>query len=774
MDHPNIAKVFDGGTTDTGRPFFVMELVRGQRITDYCDQNNLPTRERLALFVQVCQAIQHAHQKGIIHRDIKPSNVLVSVQDGVPMPKVIDFGIAKATDRRLTEKTLFTAFEPFMGTPAYMSPEQAELGGLDIDTRTDIYSLGVLLYELLTGKTPFDAKELQEAGLDQMRRTIREEQPMRPSTRLNQELAAADLNRRKSGGGHDEEFSADSRRRLLAAVALLRGDLDWIVMKCLEKDRARRYETASGVALDIQRYLSSEPVLARPPSNWYRFRMLVRRNRLAFASAGAVAAALVIGLGVSIWLFLKEKQARQRAVVAEKAQSQLFEQAEKARQNEARLRLQAQADQQKAQTEAARSQQVAQFLKDMLKGVGPSVARGRDTVMLREILDNTATRVCQDLTNQPEVEMDLCLTLATVYDDLGLDEQEEEMAREAVLLGRSVFGEGHPVVAGALRRLGYSLSNLGKLNEAEVFVREALVMQRKLFGNESPDAADSLNTLGNVQWGQGKLAEAEATHREALAMRRELLGNDDPTIGESLNDLAGVLTVEGKLAEAGATYGEALVIARKAFGNQNPSVPTALNNLASVLKRQGKLAEAEPLFREALAIEKKLLGNEHPTLAVSLRNLASLLRDQGRLDEAETVFGNALEMQRRLLGGEHPDVATTLESLARLLKDRGKLADAEVACRECLAIRQQISPDDWQTFNVRGLMGTILLSQKRYEEVGPLLISGYEGMKQREDRIPPADKPRVKEAARHLVEFYKATGKPSEAAEWQKELDDLR
>jgi len=253
-----------------------------------------------------------------------------------------------------------------------------------------------------------------------------------------------------------------------------------------------------------------------------------------------------------------------------------------------------------------------------------------------------------------------------------------------------------------------------------------------------------------------------------------LLGNDDPTVGESLNDLAGVLTVEGKLTEAGATYGEALVIARKAFGNQNPSVPTALNNLASVLKRQGKLAEAEPLFREALAIEKKLLGNEHPTLAVSLRNLASLLRDQGRLDEAETVFGNALEMQRRLLGSEHPDVATTLENLARLLKDRGKLADAEAACRECLAIRQQISPDDWQTFNVRGLMGTILLSQKRYEEVGPLLISGYEGMKQREDRIPPADKPRVKEAARHLVEFYKATGKPSEAAEWQKELDDLR
>jgi len=221
-------------------------------------------------------------------------------------------------------------------------------------------------------------------------------------------------------------------------------------------------------------------------------------------------------------------------------------------------------------------------------------------------------------------------------------------------------------------------------------------------------------------------------------------------------------------------YGEALAIARKAFGDQHPSVPTALNNLASVLKRQGKLAEAEPLFREALEIEKKLLGNEHPTLAVSLRNLASLLRDQGRLDEAETVFGNALEMQRKLLGNEHPDVATTLERLARLLEDRGKLADAEAACRECLATRQQISPDDWQTFNARSLLGAILLSQKRYEEAGPLLISGFEGMKQREDRIPLADKPRVKETARRLVELYTATGKPSKSEEWQKELDDLR
>src|SRR5213075_3168344 len=286
MDHPNIAKVFDAGATETGRPFFVMELVRGIRITDYCDRHQLPTRERLDLFINVCHAVQHAHQKGIIHRDLKPSNILVADHDGVPVPKVIDFGIAKATtDQPLTDKTLFTAFEQFIGTPAYMSPEQARMSGLDLDTRTDIYSLGVLLYELLTGKTPFDAQDLLAAGLDEMRRTINEKEPARPSTRLSTML--------------EGELTSTAKHRRTEApklVHLIRGDLDWIVMKALEKDRARRYETANGLAMDVQRYLIDEPVVARPPSNLYRFQKLASRNKLAFAAAGAVTAALIIGL----------------------------------------------------------------------------------------------------------------------------------------------------------------------------------------------------------------------------------------------------------------------------------------------------------------------------------------------------------------------------------------------------------------------------------------------------------------------------------------------
>jgi WD40 repeat protein/serine/threonine protein kinase len=346
MDHPNIAKVLDAGTTEVGRPFFVMELVRGIRITDYCDQNQLSTNERLDLFIKICQAIQHAHQKGIIHRDIKPSNILVTLHDGVPVPKVIDFGIAKATEGRLTDSTVYTQLHQFIGTPAYMSPEQAEMSGLDIDTRSDIYSLGVLLYELLAGSTPFDANELMASGMDAMRKTIREKEPVRPSTRF------ATLK--------GEDLTTTAKRRSADKSKLmhqLKGDLDWIVMKCLEKDRTRRYESASGLAADLKRHLNNETVVARPPSSAYRFQKLVRRNKLAFTAGVAVAAALLLGIIASTSQAIRATHAKHDALAA-KAQ------AVEAQTNEVKLREQAEAARRQAEAEELAARQRA-YASDM-------------------------------------------------------------------------------------------------------------------------------------------------------------------------------------------------------------------------------------------------------------------------------------------------------------------------------------------------------------------------------------------------------------------------
>ena len=677
MDHPNIAKVYDAGATATGRPYFVMELVRGLRITDYCNDKRVPTRKRLELFIQVCQAVQHAHQKGIIHRDLKPSNILVTVNDGVAVPKVIDFGIAKATSgERLTDKTVFTAFHQFLGTPAYMSPEQAELTSVDIDTRSDIYTLGVLLYELLTGQTPFDASELLQAGLDEMRRTLREKEPARPSTRLST-LGADQLTATAHLQGIDPP----------KLINLVRGDLDWIVLKCLEKDRARRYETANALLTDIQRHLGNEPVTARPRSRLYEFQKTVRRHKFGFAATAAVMLTLFFGLGIATWSLVKERHARQRA-----------------------------------DTEAAKSAQIARFLEDMLRGIDPKKAQERDTTLLQEALGRTAGQVARDLTNQPAVEAHLKNTIGNIYAALGDFQNAELMARSALALRGSDPAGQLADLAESHFDLAHHLWRQGKLAEAEQVAREGLVLATDSVGKKSPLVAKSLAQLGVIVQDRGRLPEAESFFRQSLTMRKQLLGNTHPSVALALNELSGVLVLEGKRAEAAEVNRETLTT----FAWYKP----------------GDATDDDSLYSRGLDFFEK-----------------------DRLAEAEACFRHAIEARRK---NKH-DLDVAISALANTLRRQQKFSEAEPLFRECLTMRETNCPNAWYTFFTRLRLGATLMGKRNFAEAEPLLVSGYEGMRQRESGI--RDRYHVlEESIQNLVQLFEATSRFDKAAEWRTKL----
>jgi eukaryotic-like serine/threonine-protein kinase len=676
MDHPNIARVLDAGATDTGRPYFVMELVRGDPITAYCDSNKLTIRERLELFQQVCHAVQHAHTKGIIHRDLKPSNVLVTVADGKPIPKVIDFGIAKATNSRLTEKTLFTEHRQLIGTPAYMSPEQAEMSGVDIDTRSDVYSLGVLLYELLAGVPPFDPERLRSGAYGEMQRIICDEEPPRPSTRLATLTTLA-------------EIAAHRRTNPPHLSSMIKGDLDWIIVKALEKDRTRRYDTAIGLAEDVGRHLRGEPVLAAPPSVVYRTRKLVRRHRAAFVVSASFVLLLASAAAVSAGLWLRaEGQALQ------------------------------------ARRERDQFEKIAREMESTWDGLSADVARGRDTTLLRELMQKSAERIRNgELAAAPEAELRMRLTIGRVYWALGEYVLAHEMLDPTPVLASGLGGAGR-LGAHARLWLGQLFLSEGHNSRALTEYTTALELYRKVHKGDHLDIVYGLVGLGAAHNRLYQLNDGASRHTEALAMSRRLVGHNDPT---PLCLLHAALSSRhsGRLDEAIATFSEVLAIRRQESGDADSlGVARTLRNLAACYWDLDRHALAIPLHEEALAIQQRLLGPDHLWTATSVGELGYCLMAAGDPHRGAAVMGEALRvLDNRLAHTPNQERVETRAFYVEALRRCGRFAEAEQAARELLSLTRSMTEEDLSSSRPLGewtIMRILLVQGRRAEALETL------------------------------------------------------
>jgi eukaryotic-like serine/threonine-protein kinase len=633
MEHPAIAKVFDAGATPEGQPYFVMEYVSGPPITEYCDRNRLSIHDRLELFIQVCDGVQHAHQKAIIHRDLKPSNVLVALQDGKPVPKIIDFGVAKATAQRLTEKTMFTELGVLVGTLEYMSPEQTDMTG-NVDTRTDVYSLGLILYELLAGALPFEPKALRRAGIEEMLRSIRNDDPPRPSTRASTpgEAGATAVSNRKTD-------SHTLHRQL-------EGDLDWIVLKALEKDRSRRYGSPAELATEIGRHLRHEPVLASPPSVTYRARKFARRHRFGVSVAAGLVA-LLVGFAVTMTVEA-QRIARERD---------------------------------RANREAEVSRRVKEFMTGLFQISDPSEARG-STITAREILDKGAKQIDTELRGQPQTEAELMDTMGRVYSSLGLYSQAARLLEGAVLTRQRVLGPNHADTLGSMEALAYVYWHQARYEDAEKLYREALQMLRRTVGPDRLESIEALNNLGLmlvVRWqGDANASRSDAIPvlSEAVERARRVLGPDDRVTVRSTIYLAMAYSNVGRQKEAETLFREGLAANRRMLGPDHPETGVTMGNLANVLMAEKQYAEAEQLYRQALELDTRLMGRDHYKTLTALNGLGWANMEQHHYEEAERNLQEAHSTQIRVLGENHPLTTSTMINLADLATLRGRREEA--------------------------------------------------------------------------------------------------
>jgi serine/threonine protein kinase/tetratricopeptide (TPR) repeat protein len=646
MDHPNIAKVLDGGVTDQGSPFFVMEYVKGVRITQFCDEARITVEGRLALFVQVCQAVQHAHQKGIIHRDLKPSNILVCLYDRHAVPKVIDFGLAKAIHQPLTEDTLYTAHGVMVGTPLYMSPEQAELNNLDVDTRTDIYSLGVILYELLTGTTPLDRQQLKEAAWQEILRVIKEEEPSKPSTKL-------------SGSGSLPSVAAQRSLEPAQLTRLVRGDLDWIVMKALEKERSRRYETANGLARDLQRYLTDEVVEARPPSTTYRLRKFFRRNKGLVRAVATVFLLLVAGIVGTSWGMLRADRARREAEDA-----RLAEAAERQRAVDAAAAEKAAKEM--AQERDAETRAVLDFVEKKIFGAARTEAEGGlgPEITLRRAIESAVLFVDQGFDKQPLIKARLRMALGRSFYYLGDGNAAADQYGRARTIYTSQLGPDHPDTLRSIDNLANAYASQGRQSDALKLREEALAREKAVFGPDDPETLGAMNNLGASYSSVGRPADALKVLDETLALRKAKLGPNDPETLRTSYNLARALAGLGRNAEAVKLHEETLARRKVIIGPDHPDTFWSMTNLADGYAKLGRKTDALKLREETLALQKATLGPNHPDTLASMNNLAMSYAGAGRRQDAAKLFEDAFVLLKAKKGASHPHTLQVMYNVA--------------------------------------------------------------------------------------------------------------
>ncbi|HRQ73249.1 MAG TPA: serine/threonine-protein kinase [Phycisphaerales bacterium] len=731
MDHPNVARVLDAGATERGLPYFVMEHVPGEPITSYCDARSMPVRVRLELFIDVCEAVQHAHLKGIIHRDIKPGNILVRDGERGPVVKVIDFGVAKALAPTPSRETLFTEQGQLIGTPEYMSPEQAAMGSLDIDTRTDVYSLGVVLYELLTGSLPFDAQRLRSGGFDELRRTIREVEPPRPSTRCSRGAAGAAEAARRRHTGPDE------------LASLLRRELEWIPLKAMRKDRAQRYRTPSEMADDIRNYLGGRSLLAGPETASYRVRKFIRRNRAGVIAVLAMAALLLGGIAGTGYGLVRAEARRVDAVEA-LGRAMDAEQESAARARDLERVAAFQAAQLSSIDAAAMGERIRErIIEERTRALGPhgtdeqaarQALRGLESELagvnftdvaldtLSEHVFGRALAAIDDrFGDQPLVRASLLQTAASTMREVGLHEVALAPQTTALEIRRERLGTDHPDTLASVNSLGLLLHSRGLLAEAEPFYREALAGRERSLGSDHPDTLSTRTSLGVLLWMMGRHEEGVRLTRDTVEGLRRTAGTDNPDTLAAIGNLGGMLHMLGDLDGAEPHLRESAEGYRRVLGEAHQSTLIAASNHGRLLLDLGRASEAEACLRGVVETSRRVLGDAHPATLTSINNLGGMFWALGRLDEAEACFREAIDLGLRGMGESHPDTLNSIHNMGGLLWEMGRPDEAERHFRQALdGLRRVLGDDHPETLNVLGVLCRLLAETGRQEEADAL------------------------------------------------------